>query len=289
MDTDHLRLGLHVSIEGEIDQAVERALERGCNTMQMFTRNPRGWQFKELDSDLVECFRTKLEGSGIEPVFSHMPYLPNLASPKEEVYALSVKSLKVELQRCTQLRIPYVVSHMGSNLGLGKTAGLQRIVAAINSALQESPGETVILLENTAGTKNSMGSTFEDTRRILDRIVERKRVGVCLDTCHAFAAGYDIATPTAIERTLERFRDVIGIDMLKVIHLNDSIGGLGSHLDRHEHIGLGKIGENGFRNILHSPLGRFPLILETPIDERRSDIGNLQKVRELASLPIMKN
>ena len=289
MDTDHLRLGLHVSIEGEIDQAVERALERGCNTMQMFTRNPRGWQFKELDSDLVECFRTKLEGSGIEPVFSHMPYLPNLASPKEEVYTLSVKSLKVELQRCTQLRIPYVVSHMGSNLGLGKTAGLQRIVAAINSALQESPGETVILLENTAGTKNSMGSTFEDTRRILDRIVERKRVGVCLDTCHAFAAGYDIATPTAIERTLERFRDVIGIDMLKVIHLNDSIGGLGSHLDRHEHIGLGKIGENGFRNILHSPLGRFPLILETPIDERRSDIGNLQKVRELASLPIMKN
>ncbi len=289
MDDHTLRLGLHVSIEGEIDQTVDRALERGCNTMQMFTRNPRGWQFKALDASLVECFITKLAGSGIGPVFSHMPYLPNLASPKEEVYALSVKSLKAELQRCIQLQIPYVVSHMGSDLGFGKMAGLKRIVAAIDSSLQESPGETAILLENTAGTKHSMGSTFEDIERVLDRIAEPKRVGVCLDTCHAFAAGYDIATSTAIKRTLGRFEDVIGLDRLKVIHLNDSVGGLGSHLDRHEHIGLGKISENGFRNILHSSLGQFPLILETPIDERRSDIGNLQKVRELASLPVTKN
>ena len=289
MDANNLRLGLHVSIEGEIDQAIDRAFERGCNTMQMFTRNPRGWQFKALDPSLVECFRSKLAGSSIEPVFSHMPYLPNLASPKEEVYSLSVKSLKAELQRCIQLGVPYVVSHMGSDLGFGKMAGLKRIVVAIDSSLQESPGETAILLENTAGTKHSMGSTFEDIERVLDRIAEPKRVGVCLDTCHAFAAGYDIATSTAIKRTLGRFEDVIGLDRLKVVHLNDSVGGLGSHLDRHEHIGLGKIGENGFRNILRSSLGQFPLILETPIDERRSDIGNLQKVRELVGLPVTKN
>ena len=283
MDVGALRVGLHISIEGEIDRAVDRALERGCNTMQMFTRNPRGWQFKALEPSVVECFRMKLVGSGIYPVFSHMPYLPNLASPKEEVYALSVKSLKAEVQRCIQLRIPYVVSHMGSDLGFGKVAGLKRIVAAIDSALQESSGETMVLLENTAGTKNSMGSTFEDVKKVLDRTAEQKRVGICLDTCHAYAAGYDIVTPTAIERTLGRFEDVIGIDRLKVIHLNDSVGGLGSHLDRHEHIGLGKIGEDGFRNILRSPLRQFPLILETPIDERRSDVGNLQKVREFAS------
>ena len=283
MDVGALRLGLHVSIEGELDQAVDRALERGCNTMQMFTRNPRGWQFKALDPSVIECFGTKLAGSGIEPVFSHMPYLSNLASPKEAVYSLSVKALKAELKRCIQLRIPYAVTHMGSDLGLGKVAGLKRIVVAINSALEESPGETVVLLENTAGTKNSMGSSFEDVRRVLDAIAQSERVGVCLDTCHAFAAGYDLVTPTAIERTLGRFKDVIGLNRLKVIHLNDSVGGLGSHLDRHEHIGLGKIGEDGFRNILRSPLRRLPLILETPIDQRRSDVGNLQKVRELAS------
>ncbi len=289
MATDHLRLGLHVSIEGEIDQAIDRASERGCNTMQLFTRNPRGWKFKELNSRLVECFRSKLAESNIEPVFSHMPYLSNLASPKEKIYSLSVKSLNTELQRCSQLRIPYVVSHMGSDLGFGKMAALKRIVTAIDSSLQENIIETTILLENTAGTEHSMGSTFEDIEKVLDRIAEPKRVGVCLDTCHAFAAGYDVTNPTAIRRTLERFEDVIGFDRLKLVHLNDSVGGLGSHLDRHEHIGLGRIGENGFRNILHSFLGQLPLILETPINERRSDIGNLQKVRELADLHFMRN
>ncbi len=195
MDTSALRLGLHISIEGTICQAVDRALERGCNTMQIFTRNPRGWQFSALDPSIAECFMARIARTDIDPIFSHMPYLPNLASPKERVYALSVKSLKAELQRCVELRIPYVVSHMGSDLGLGKEAGLKRIAAAINSALLEVPGECSILLENTAGTKNSMGSTFEDIRRVLERVVEPKRVGVCLDTCHAFAAGYDL-TPS---------------------------------------------------------------------------------------------
>lgn len=283
MVSNVLRLGLHVSIQGEIEEAVDRAIERGCSTMQLFTRSPRGWRFRPLREEAVECFKAKLKHSGIAPVFGHMPYLPNLASPKDTVYTLSVRSLGVEFERCVELGIPYLVSHLGSNLGSGKTAGLKRVVAAINLALGEASAEITILLENTAGTKNSMGSTFEDIRRVIDSIRDQKHVGVCLDTCHAFAAGYDFLTPEAVTRTLECFENAVGMDRLRIVHLNDSKGGLRSHLDRHEHIGLGRIGEQGFRNILSSPLGRLPLILETPLDERRSDLGNIQKVRELAT------
>jgi len=277
-----LRLGVHVSIQGELDEAVDRALEKGCNTMQLFTRNPRGWRYKSLDSEIVERFIAKWGASDIEPVFTHMPYLPNLASAREEVYEKSVKSLAVELDRCGQLEIPYLVTHLGSNLGSGKEAGLKRIIEAINTALGQSKGETVILLENTAGSENSMGSTFEEIQRVIEGIEEKERVGVCLDTCHAFAAGYDLATSIGLGRTLRLFAEVIGLPRLRLVHLNDSKGGLRSRWDRHEHIGLGKIGEEGFINILASPLGELPLILETPIDERRSDLDNLQKVRELA-------
>lgn len=277
-----LRLGLHVSIQGELDESVDRAVERGCNTMQFFTRNPRGWRFKPLDPEIVECFIAKRRASGIQPVFGHMPYLPNLASAREDVYEKSVESLSVELSRCVQLEISYLVTHLGSGLGSSKEAGLGRIVDAIDSAFRQSKGGTMILLENTAGGKNSMGSTFEEIQRVIEGIEERERVGVCLDTCHAFAAGYDLATPRGLDRTLRRFDEVIGLPRLRLVHLNDSKGGLRSRWDRHEHIGLGKIGEDGFTNILKSPLGGLPLILETPIDERRDDVGNLEKVRELA-------
>jgi len=277
-----LRLGVHVSIQGELDEAADRAVEKGCNTMQLFTRNPRGWSFKLLDPKIVECFIEKRGSFDIQPVFAHMPYLPNLASARKDVYEKSVESLTVELGRCTILEIPYLVTHLGSNLGSGKEAGLKRIVDAINSAFRQLKGEAMILLENTAGSRNSMGSTFEEIQRVIGSVKEQERVGVCLDTCHAFAAGYDLATPKGLGRTLLRFDEVIGFHRLKLIHLNDSKGGLRSRWDRHEHIGLGKIGENGFTNILASPLGGLPLILETPIDERRNDIDNLQKVRALA-------
>jgi len=187
------------------------------------------------------------------------------------------------LHRCERLKIPYLVTHLGSHLGAGKSEGFERIANAINLALSHSSNEVMLLLENTSGTKNSMGSTFEDIRRVIDSIRDQKHVGVCLDTCHAFAAGYDFLTPEAVTRTLECFENAVGMDRLRIVHLNDSKGGLRSHLDRHEHIGLGRIGEQGFRNILSSPLGRLPLILETPLDERRSDLGNIQKVRELAT------
>jgi deoxyribonuclease-4 len=276
-----MRLGLHLSIQGSIDRVVDRGLERGCNTFQMFSRNPRGWRSKKLSSLEVESFRRKLGESGIWPVVIHTPYLLNLASPRDDVYSKSVALLKDELRRASELGVPYVVTHLGSQLGYGKMRGFRRIVEAVNDCFSSVENDVFLLLENTAGTKNSMGSSFEDIEYILSRIEVGERVGVCFDTSHAFASGYDLVSRGAVQHTLERFDEVIGLDKLRIVHLNDSKGALGSRVDRHEHIGLGKIGEDGFRNILQSPLGQLPLILETPIDGRRTDMGNLEKVREL--------
>ena len=277
-----MRLGLHLSIMGSIDRVVDRAVERGCNTLQMFSRNPRGWRSRELDSGEVESFRLKVKKSTVWPVFVHTPYLLNLASPKADVYRKSVDALKDELRRAAALGVPYVVTHLGSHVGHGKRKGSKRIVDAINGSFSAVENDVVLLLENTAGTRNSMGSSFEDIAYIASRIENRGRIGVCFDTCHAFAAGYDLVSRGAVEHALRGFDETIGLEGLELVHLNDSKGGLGSRIDRHEHIGMGKIGETGFRNILKSRLGQLPLILETPIDERRSDIENLNKVRELA-------
>jgi len=275
---------MHVSISGRVDQAPERAKELGCDTFQMFTRNPRGWRFSKLKSDEVAEFRRKANEFGFIPVVTHMPYLPNLSSPRKIIYNKSVKSLSAEMERCADLAIPYVVTHLGSHLGKGVEIGLERIISAVNTAISENvSNEVMLLLENTAGTKNSMGSSFEDVKKILDGIEQKNRVGLCFDTAHAFAAGYDLRTIEAVDETLRRFDRVLGIERLKVIHLNDSKGELGSGRDRHEHIGLGYIGENGFSSFLkHQSVKDLPIILETPIDERRDETGNIQKVRELS-------
>lgn len=277
-----MRLGLHLSIAGAIDRSIDRAVEKSCNTLQMFSRNPRGWASKELDLMEIDSFRAKVKKSQIWPVFIHTPYLLNLASPKEDIYQKSIRVLQDELCRAAELNVPYVVTHLGSHLGHGKAKGFKRIVVAINDSFSAVENDVVLLLENTAGLRNSMGSSFEDIESIASIIDDRKRLGICFDTCHAFAAGYDLVSRKAVEHTLQRFDEIISLEQLKLVHLNDSKGSLSSRIDRHEHIGLGKIGEKGFRNILHSRLGQLPLILETPIDERRSDIENLKKVRELA-------
>ena len=277
-----MKLGLHLSIKGSVDRVIDRAVERGCNIFQMFSRNPRGWRSRKLELEEVESFKMKLRGSGIWPVFIHTPYLLNLASPKEDVYSKSVEALKDELLRTADLGVHYVITHLGSHLGHGKREGLRRIVDAVNNSFSAVENDVILLLENTAGTRNSMGSSFEDIESIAAGIEDRGRIGVCFDTCHALAAGYDLVSRGAVEHTLRRFDQIIALKELKLVHLNDSKGALGSRIDRHEHIGLGKIGERGFKNILKSRLGRLPLILETPVDKRRSDVENLRKVRELA-------
>lgn len=279
-----MKLGVHVSISGTLDNAPDNARGLACDTFQMFTRNPRGWKFSKLDEEEVEGFRKKTKDYELFPVVTHMPYLPNLSSPKKAIYNKSVKSLTAELDRCGVLGIPYVVTHLGSHLGKGIDVGLGNLVSAINFALKENQNDVMLLLENTAGTKNSMGSTFEEIRRIVDGIKAKRRIGICFDTAHAFAAGYDLRTPDSVDQTLKGFDSVLGLERLKVIHLNDSKGELGCGRDRHEHIGLGHIGEEGFRALLrHEATRTLPFILETPIDESRDAEGDMKKARGLAA------
>lgn len=277
-----MKVGFHISIHGSIDASVDRAAELGCSTFQIFTRNPRQWKSTELNPQVTRAFADKKKIQGIEPVFAHMPYLPNLASPREEIYEKSVKTLTSELERCRLLEIPYLVTHLGSHLGAGMEKGFANLNNAINQALKDTEDGVVLLLENTAGTRNSMGSTLEDIQHIIDQLDYPKRVGVCFDTSHAFAAGYDLRTEETVQATLRNIDATIGFKKLKLVHLNDSKGDLNSRIDRHEHIGLGKIGDEGFRSILESRLGKLSLIMETPRDSRRNDVGNMEKVKELA-------
>jgi deoxyribonuclease-4 len=277
-----LRIGVHVSIYGSIDRAVDRAFKLGCNTFQLFTRSPRQWKSTKLTSETRKAFSDKVKNYDMKPVFAHMPYLPNLASPRDKVYEKSVKTLTSELERCKQLEIPYLVTHLGSHLGEGMQTGFTRLINGFNQAFKVTGGDVTLLLENTAGTRNSMGSTLEDIQYIIERLTHPENVGICFDTCHAFAAGYDLRTWDSVEGTVRKIDEVIGFERLKLVHLNDSKGDFNSRIDRHEHIGMGKIGEEGFRNILRSRLGELPLIMETPKDSRRSDAGNLRKVKELA-------
>ena len=277
-------LGVHVSIAGSIDHAVSRAVEKGCDTFQIFSRNPRGWSYKPLTKESAEVFVQAMRTAGIDSAVVHMPYLPNFASEKEGIYKQSVESLSVELSRCTKLGIPYLVTHLGHHGPSGKVDGQKRVADAINTVLEDAEDGVYLVLENTAGEKNSIGSDLSDIEAIIGKINFQKRIRVCFDTCHAFAAGYDLRTDEAVGETFDTFHDQIGLDRLSVIHLNDTKGEFGSGLDRHEHIGLGRIGEEGIRSILHHPrLRSLPFIMETPEDDRRDDIGNIAKVRELAA------
>jgi len=276
-------LGFHLSISGSIDMAINRANSIKCNTFQIFTSNPRGWQLTEIKEEHIDLFKKKCNEYNIKTPLVHMPYLPNLSSPKNEGYQKSIEILTSELIRCNLLNIPYLVTHLGSHLGEGITFGLKRVINACSIALSKADNNTMILLENTAGTKNSTGSTFENLQFILDN-VKSKKIGICFDTAHAFAAGYDLRSKENVQKTVNLFDNIIGINKIKAIHLNDSKYMFNSHSDRHEHIGLGYIGENGIRSFLNNKItNNCTIILETPIDSRRDNVQNLNKVMDLIS------
>ncbi|HWY33772.1 MAG TPA: deoxyribonuclease IV [Nitrosopumilaceae archaeon] len=280
-----MQVGLHVSISGSIDKSVDNAEAMGCSAFQIFTRNPRGWAAKSLSKDDITSFKEKLVASKIDrfATVAHMPYLPNLSSPEDDPFAKSLNSLIDEIKRCSKLGIPYLVAHLGSHKGTGDKKGIEKLVKAFTKAAKETADDVTILLENTAGQKNSVGSDFEQLASILFQLKPEKRFGVCLDTCHAFAAGYDLRTKKAAALTLEKFEKAIGFEQLKIVHLNDSKGEIGCNIDRHEHIGLGQIGEIGLAHVIKFTNSKnIPIILETPIDERRDDLGNIEKVKELA-------
>ena len=280
-----MQVGMHVSISGSIDRAVDNALAIGCTAFQIFTRNPRGWAAKPLSSKDVTSYKEKLAASKIDrfATVAHMPYLPNLSSPEEEPFAQSLKSLIDEIKRCSKLGVPFIVAHLGSHKGAGDKKGIEKLVKSFTDAARDTLDDVMILLENTAGQKNSVGSDFEQLASILFELKPSKRFGICLDTCHAFAAGYDLRTDKAASLTLQKFDKAIGFEHLRILHLNDSKGEIGCNIDRHEHIGLGQIGEVGFSRIIRTANSKkIPIILETPIDEKRDNLENMKRVRELA-------
>jgi deoxyribonuclease-4 len=282
-------IGFHVSIAKGIQNSVSNAVEIGCTAFQIFTRNPRGWVERKLVDTEIESFKTNLKKSGIQnnSIAVHMPYLPNLSGPDGEIYKKSLNSFTNELIRCSRLGIEYLVIHLGSHLGKGKGNGISQLIKGCEFAMDnykstyEKKLNVTILLENSAGQKNSIGSTIEELREILDKL-PKKGYGVCLDTCHALASGYDLKSAEACEKFVDRFHNVVGFEVLKFIHLNDSKGDVGSHLDRHEHIGLGKIGIEGFKSILNmNRLRNLPVIMETPVDSVRDNSKNLEVVLKL--------
>ncbi len=284
-----LKLGVHVSIAGGISNSVSNATSIGCTAFQIFSRNPRQWKAKVLGDDEVQRFKEDLRQSSINPdsTIVHMPYLPNLSAPHSEMYEKSVTTLTDEITRCNSLGIPYLVIHLGSHLGKGEKNGISQLVNACQSAFQVykdkglSKNSVKLLLENSAGQKNSIGSKIEEIQLILE-LLGTSEYGICLDTCHLFAAGYDLSDDEGINKMLDLVEKCVGIQHLKLIHLNDSKGELGSNLDRHYHIGMGKIGENGFKALINDErLENMPFIMETPIDSIRGDKENLDHVKQL--------
>ena len=279
-----MQIGCHVSIAGSIDKAVDNAVERECSAFQIFTRNPRGWHAKELTKEDISNFKSKLKASKIDrfATCAHMPYLPNLATPKEDGFEKSVKTLIDEVERCAQLGIPYLVTHLGSHLGTGDEAGIKKLVKGLTIAGQ-TKNDVIILLENTAGQKNSVGSNFKQLGEIFNQLKPAKKFGVCFDTCHAFVSGYDLRTEEKVKETFDEFDKYVGIENLKILHLNDAKGDIGCNLDRHYHLGLGGIGEKGIAAVVKFANKRkIPIILETPIDDDRDDFENIRKAKEFA-------
>ena len=276
-----MKLGFHVSIQNGIDKSVTRAVELGCNTFQIFTQSPRMWRQRELREKEVQEFKTQLTGSKINSVISHMPYLPNLSTLNPVNYRKSVDSLLYEVERCRTLGIHFIVTHVGSHLGEGVDKGIRQVVSALDKIGESFTEHPMILLENSSGKGNDVGSRFDELGWIIKRSTN-EQIGVCFDTCHAFSKGYELRTEEGVHETLEEFDRVIGLERLKLVHLNDSKWGLGAKNDNHDHVGLGHIGEDGFRNILKSPLSKVPMVMETPMDERRTDKDNMEYVTNLA-------
>jgi len=276
-------LGVHVSVEGKIYETVEVAHQLGCDTMQIFLRNPQRWRKDFLIPEDMDEFIRRRDKFGIKPLFIHIPYLINLASPEPGLYKDSIEAYIEDILEAFVLRADYIVTHMGSHKETSEEAGIKRLTDALNIILEKTKGAEVgILLENTSGSGSWLGYKFSHQKKILQGIKQKERVGLCLDTAHAFLAGYNIAGKEGLEAMLKEIDELVGINLIKLIHLNDAKGELGSKHDRHDHIGKGTIGLEGMKRIINHPkLKNIPLILETPKKTETDDMMNLSLVRKL--------
>lgn len=279
-----LLLGAHMSIAGGVENAFARGEKVGCTAMQIFTKNASQWKAKPLTDRDVRAFKDAWEKSPIGPVVAHDSYLINLAAPEDDKWHKAIAAFLDEMERCAALGIGDLVMHPGAHMGAGEQAGLQRIVQALRKILEHGPETVKVLLENTAGQGTYIGSRFDHLAVILEALGRQDRFGVCFDTCHAFAAGYDLSHAEGYQKVMDDFDRVVGLEKIGLFHLNDCKKGLGSHVDRHDHIGLGQIGEEGFRALMRDErFAAVPKILETPKgDDDEWDLKNLALLRRLA-------
>jgi len=265
MVQERLLLGAHQSIAGGVELALARGQQVGCDTIQVFVKAPNRWASKPIPSDSVSAFKEAVRETGIWPVFAHAPYLINLATPDDTLWHRSLDALVDDLERCELLGLPGLVIHPGSHVGSGEEAGIARISAALSKVHSRLPGYSVqVWLEITAGQGAHLGYQFEQLRVMVEGTEEPDRLGICFDTAHAFAAGYELRTREGYEDTWAKFDRVLGLYRLRAIHLNDSKKELGSRVDRHEHIGQGLLGLEPFRYLLNdSRFSGIPMIIET--------------------------
>jgi deoxyribonuclease-4 len=281
-----MKFGAHMSIAGGLHKAFGQGERAGCQALQIFSKNQQQWRAKSLTDAEIATFKAEHQRLGSWPLVVHDSYLINLASPKDDLWEKSIAAFGEELERCAALGIPHLVTHPGAHTGSGEDAGLLREADALNRLFDAGTGgETVVLLENTAGQGSCLGYRFEHLARLIELVEHDERLGVCVDTCHLLAAGYDIRTPEAYAATFAEFDRVIGLDRIRVFHLNDSQKDLGSRVDRHTHIGNGCVGLEGFRALVNdSHFADLPMILETPKgDDLAEDIANLAKLRGLVN------
>ncbi|MFA4988230.1 MAG: deoxyribonuclease IV [Candidatus Omnitrophota bacterium] len=279
-------LGVHVSSAGKIYQSLDAAKALGCDTMQIFSRSPQTWRNGSyLKPEDIEEFKARRREFKIDPVFIHISYLINLASPDPRLYNASIRAYIEDIREADALGADYIVTHMGSHKDTSEDAGIKRLISALNKILDETKGAKAgILLENTSGSGSWLGYRFYHQHKILKGIEDKTRVGLCLDTAHAYLAGYDLSSRKGLEQMLDEIEEMAGLRMVRLIHLNDAAGELGCHHDRHDHIGKGHIGLAGMKRIItHPKLKGIPMILETPKSTRDSDKENLALVRRLGS------
>ena len=277
-------LGAHVSTSGGVDKAPANGKGLGCDAIQVFTRNQMQWRARPLSELEIAGFREGLKECGIQTTVSHDSYLINLGSHEPVTLQKSLEAFADEIERCEQLGISFLVFHPGSHVGSGEAAGLQRIADSLNAVLGQKPKyRTQVLLENTAGQGSNLGYRFEQLADILAKTENPNRLGVCLDTCHLFASGYDLRTRSTYEATFEEFDAIVGLGRVKVFHLNDSKKSLGSRVDRHENIGKGELGLGPFRFLLNDPrFAGLPMLLETPGGDEayRIDLTTLRSLKQ---------
>lgn len=277
-------LGAHMSIAGGLDKAIERGESIGCTAIQIFTKNSNQWYARPLQEGDISAFRVRRHAWSKGPIFAHDSYLINLGSPDEILYQKSLNALQVEYDRCEKLGLDFLVMHPGAHVGSGEEGCLAQIARGVKQVLSHSPQvKTKILFEVTAGQGSTVGCRFEHLHTLLEKSGSPQRLGICFDTCHVFAAGYDLRTPKAYAQTMKTFDQVVGIDHIKAFHLNDSKKGLHCRVDRHEHIGKGAIGLEAFRCLMNDErFSDVPKVLETPKGEDMAeDVMNLATLRGL--------